>query len=250
MGPSVFSRHPQLRGVAIGVVAGAFLAFSGAFGSISSPLWVRLIYWIPLIVAGGLWSHVCSRVLERFIDISDRPWLEIGLLSLLLSVPVTLMVWITTTLLFWQETPRLSHLWHFFVPVLVVTLPLCAINIFVSRAKPVETHKVEGQAPARFLQRIPPKLRGADLWAVEAEDHYLRLHTERGSDLILMRLSDALEELDGLEGAQTHRSWWVAREAVRDVTRGDGRATLTLPDGVQVPVSRRYARILREAGWW
>ncbi len=40
----------------------------------------------------------------------------------------------------------------------------------------------------------------------------LHFHTDRGSDLILMRLSDALTELKGLEGAQTHRSWWVAAE--------------------------------------
>ena len=65
-----------------------------------------------------------------------------------------------------------------------------------------------------------------------------------------MRLSDALDELEGLEGAQTHRSWWVAREAVRDVTRNDGRAVLTLEGGLTAPVSRRYARALRAAGWY
>ncbi|WP_235559357.1 LytTR family DNA-binding domain-containing protein [Brevundimonas sp. Leaf168] len=85
---------------------------------------------------------------------------------------------------------------------------------------------------------------------MQAEDHYLRIHTDRGSDLILMRLSDAVEELEGLEGAQTHRSWWVAREAVRAVERGDGRATLTLDGGLSAPVSRRYARMLRDAEWW
>ena len=72
-------------------------------------------------------------------------------------------------------------------------------------------------APRRspFLDRLPLRLRGATIRAVQAEDHYLRLHTDRGSDLILMRLSDAVSELEGLEGARTHRSWWVAREAVR-----------------------------------
>jgi DNA-binding LytR/AlgR family response regulator len=94
------------------------------------------------------------------------------------------------------------------------------------------------------------KLRGATIRAVQAEDHYLRIHTDRGSDLILMRLSDALDELEGLEGAQTHRSWWVARDAVRDVARGDGRATLTLDGGIEAPVSRRYAKALRDAGWY
>ena len=47
-----------------------------------------------------------------------------------------------------------------------------------------------------------------------------------------------------------HRSWWVARDAVRDASRGDGRATLTLEGGIVAPVSRRYARALREAGWY
>lgn len=102
----------------------------------------------------------------------------------------------------------------------------------------------------KFLERLPLRLRGADLWAVEAEDHYLRLHTSRGQDLILMRLADAVAELDGLEGAQVHRSWWVARAALTDVKLGDGRATLTLKDGAQVPVSRTYAKALREAGWY
>jgi DNA-binding LytR/AlgR family response regulator len=125
------------------------------------------------------------------------------------------------------------------------------VNVFLSRAQPVQTRAAPvGTAPARFPDRLPMKMRGATIRAVQAEDHYLRIHTDRGSDLILMRLSDALEELEGLEGAQTHRSWWVAREAVRDVSRGDGRATLTLEGGVLAPVSRRYAKALRDAGWY
>jgi DNA-binding LytR/AlgR family response regulator len=46
-----------------------------------------------------------------------------------------------------------------------------------------------------------------------------------------------------------HRSWWVARDAIADARRGDGRATLTLRDGSEVPVSRTYAKILRDLGW-
>ncbi|WP_292050516.1 LytTR family DNA-binding domain-containing protein, partial [Brevundimonas sp. UBA5866] len=198
-------RHPTLRGMVIGVIAGVFLAFSGAFGSGQEPFWIRLIYWVPLIVLGGLWSQLCSPLLRRLIDTDDRPWLEIALLTLMMSVPVTLTVWLTTSILFWHAPPRVSALSHFLLPVLVITGVMSAINVLVSKSATVETHQVAGQAPARFLQRLPAKLRGAELWAVQAEDHYLRLHTERGSDLILMRLSDAIDELDGLEGARTHR---------------------------------------------
>ncbi len=109
---------------------------------------------------------------------------------------------------------------------------------------------VHAKPPApKFLARLPLKLRGGEVWAVEAEDHYLRLHTSKGQDLILMRLADAVAELEGIEGMQVHRSWWVARDAITDARRGDGRATLTLKDGSEVPVSRTYAAQLREKGW-
>ena len=93
-------------------------------------------------------------------------------------------------------------------------------------------------------------MKGAEIYAVSAEDHYLRIHTDRGSDLILMRLGDAVGELEGIEGAQTHRSWWVAKSAVTGAERGDGRAVFTLKNGVQAPVSRTYARVLRREGWY
>ena len=65
-----------------------------------------------------------------------------------------------------------------------------------------------------------------------------------------MRLADALVELEGLEGAQVHRSWWVARDAIEGAMRGNGRATLKLRNGAVAPVSRTYARALRAAGWF
>lgn len=239
------------RGLGVAVGAGALLALTGAFGTLSVPLWVRFAYWAPLILAGAIWGHLCSRVVERRIDPDERPWLTVAALSAAIAGPVVALVWLVTGLVFEGRIYPLARLPGFIGPVVVVTVALSAVNVFMGRATPVQTHAgAGGAAPARFLDRLPPRLRGAALHAVQAEDHYLRLHTDRGSDLILMRLSDAVAELEGLEGAQTHRSWWVAREAVRDVARNDGRAVLTLEGGLVAPVSRRYARALREAGWY
>jgi DNA-binding LytR/AlgR family response regulator len=129
--------------------------------------------------------------------------------------------------------------------VMAISAAMIAINVLAERRGVTSA----GPQPAKFLERLPLKLRGAEVWAVEAEDHYLRLHTSKGQDLVLMRLSDAIAELEGIEGAQVHRSWWVAREAITEAVRGDGRATLTLKDAAEVPVSRTYARLLRERGW-
>lgn len=106
---------------------------------------------------------------------------------------------------------------------------------------------VGGLAP-RFLARIPARL-GRDLLALEMEDHYLRVHTRLGSDLILIRMRDAVAELDGLEGLQVHRSWWVARAAVDRIDRDGKTMKLSLVNGLSVTVARDRQGEVRAAGW-
>ena len=67
--------------------------------------------------------------------------------------------------------------------------------------------------------------------------------------MILMRLYDAIKELEGIEGSQTHRSWWVAKEAVAETIRGDGRINLKLSNGELAPVSRSFQNALKAQNW-
>ena len=245
-------RRTFLRGLVVAVLGGVFLATTGAFGTAGAPYVQRLAYWIIVMVLGGLWGHLCGMAVSRFIDVDERPWLAIVVMTVVITGPLSVIVWAATGLFFHQEFYPFSAVPQLIMPVMVVTAAVTTLNVFLGRAQPIQTHAAPPEAPrpSPFLDRLPPRLRGATIRAVQAEDHYLRIHTDRGSDLILMRLSDAVEELEGLEGARTHRSWWVARDAVRGVERGDGRATLTLDGGLSAPVSRRYARALREASWW
>ncbi|PLR27777.1 hypothetical protein SGCZBJ_05320 [Caulobacter zeae] len=237
------------RGVVVAGLAGLFLAFAGAFGTGDAPLWIRLVYWLVLCWSGAAAGAAVSGIVQNSGLTERRPFVGGAAITLGVALPGTLYVWAMSSLMF-GALPRLENLRQFFLPVLAVTAAITALNFLVAR-KPVETHAAAPEAPPpRFLDRLPARLRGATLYAVEAQDHYLRLHTSRGEDLILMRLSDAIAELEGIEGAQTHRSWWVARAAVVDARRGDGRAVLTLAGGAEAPVSRAYAKALREAGWF
>lgn len=244
----MFSRD-ALRGFAVSAMAGVFLALIGAFGSDEAPIGMRLAYWVGLCVAGAVVGTGVTQLIGREGRADERPWLYGGLTVVGITLPFTIVVWLVSELLF-HGPPRPATLLLYLGPVFIVTVAMTALNFLVQR-RPAETHAAAvGAQPPRFLERLPPKLRGAELYAVEAEDHYLRLHTSRGQDLILMRLSDAVAELEGIEGAQTHRSWWVARAAVEDAQRGDGRATLRLKGEVEAPVSRAYAKALRAAGWF
>lgn len=103
-------------------------------------------------------------------------------------------------------------------------------------------------AELAFLRRIPAKL-GMELLYIEVEDHYLRVHTRLGNDLVLFRLADAVAELDPSVGCRVHRSYWVARRAVVSVERDRHRIRLVLTNGARIPVSRTYLQKLRSAGW-
>lgn len=244
-------RRDMFLSIAVAAAAALLLAVTGAFATGAEPFHERLIYWLMVMAAGSVWGQLSQRLLARSARLDGRPGIHILLLTGLVSVPMCLFVWAATGLYFDGRVGPVADLFRLIVPVVTVTAAVCALVVLLGRATPVQTHASADRAtPVKFFDRLPLRLRGARVIAVEAEDHYLRVHTDRGSDLILMRLSDALGELDGLEGAQTHRSWWVAQDAVRDVSRGDGRATLTLEGGLTAPVSRRYARALREAGFY
>jgi hypothetical protein len=174
-----------------------------------------------------------------------RPSLATGLI---MSPPMSVVVWTISSIADGRPVPA-SALPELLWEVAVICVGTSMLAVRLGRREGEATAQAAPPAPPKFLERLPLKLRGGEVWAVEAEDHYLRLHTSKGQDLILLRLADAVAELDGIEGAQVHRSWWVARDAIVDAKRGDGRAVLTLKDGAEVPVSRTYAGLLRERGW-
>jgi DNA-binding LytR/AlgR family response regulator len=97
---------------------------------------------------------------------------------------------------------------------------------------------------------LPARLTGSRLLALEAQDHYVRLHTDKGCALVLASLEAAIAKAQSVEGERVHRSWWVAKAAVASVQRGGGRAVLSLSSGARAPVSRRYAKRLRATGWY
>jgi len=237
------------RGWLIALAAGLFLAFSGAFGTSEAPVATRLVFWLGLMLAGSLLGMSLAAASERFGLFEQRPVVTALVIALVMTPPTSVVVWWAVSLAFAVPLTWRSYV-SLLPSVLLVAAAMTMLNVLANR-RPRETHAaVEGEGPPRFLERLPLKLRGAELYAVSAEDHYLRLHTSRGSDLILMRLSDAVAELEGIEGARTHRSWWVAKDAVVDAASGDGRAVLKLRNGVEAPVSRTYARALRQARWW
>jgi hypothetical protein len=204
--------------------------------------------WLAEATFGGLCGVAAGRWIVPVAWYRNRLWAAVLLIAGVITVPIIATGLARIALL--EHVPLTWALVGEIAPQVFATSLVMTALAFLLRRHTTQTHAADPQAPPpRFLARLPSRLAGAELYAVEAEDHYLRLHTSQGQDLILMRLTDAIEELEGLEGAQTHRSWWVAKAAVAGAERLDGRAVLTLKDGAEVPVSRGFAKTLRSAGW-
>lgn len=96
-----------------------------------------------------------------------------------------------------------------------------------------------------LLLRLKPVNRGWPLH-LTVSDHYTEVTTTAGRELILLRFADALGELGAVPGLQVHRSHWVADAHVARLVRDNGRMTILLGDGTEVPVSRTHAAAVRQ----
>ena len=243
---------------------GATLTLLGPFGTFAAPLGARALFWLALLVGGyGLFMPAMrgAGVLAQRLALPE-PALWAGACALA-SAPMTAVAWFANGLWGARGRPTADALATLYGEVLVVSGIACTVLWFLTAQRrrvvtdagpapepvpvPVPV-PVPPAAPPRLLARLPAHLRG-DVIALEMEDHYVRAHTATGSALLLMRLGDAVAELDDVPGAAVHRSWWIARAAVTGVARDGRNVRLRLVNGVEAPVARAMVAGLRADGW-
>jgi hypothetical protein len=227
---------------------GVFLGLLGPFGTIERGPAVSLAYWPAVIVGGGVIGIAVDTVIQRR---AASFWLRLVSVSVLMTPPVCVLV---ATVSFFMLGPRANqpHLGSLVWQVFVISFAVMALRQLAWQSRWTERHaEPEAIDPSSsFRQRLSAKRRAAHLLAVEAEDHYLRVHTDAGEELITARFSDALIELASLAGYQTHRSWWVSAGAIEAVRWRRGRGELRLTCGLTVPVSRTHSAVLKREGWF
>lgn len=94
-----------------------------------------------------------------------------------------------------------------------------------------------------LLSRVPYEL-GNDAILLVANEHYVEVHTRKGSSMVLYRLCDAVKEM-GDSGAQIHRSYWVAYDAIQAIEKKGSSLRVILEDGRSLPVSRGYQHVFK-----
>lgn len=248
--------HPLVRKWALraaGVAAaGTFLAVLGPYGTDRLGWPLVWFYWTGLMALGMVvgWTvgPLSGRLFPRAPD-----YVHYAIVAFSISIPGTAAVMAINGALRgqmdWGSGPVIWLL------VFILAAFISAMSWLLDHVRGLHAARTEGGAVpaamgAALTDKLPHRLRSARLISMSSEDHYLRVRTDQGEALILMRLSDAIAACSTLNGAQVHRSWWVARQAVSGARKGDGRGTLVLEDGSEVPVSRSFYPALRDAGWF
>lgn len=234
---------------------GAVLGVIGPFGSFfNDVLIVRVAYWASVFLVCGLAFGLVFRLLAPRAHGAGVPaWAWVPAMALVVAIPLAGVTRAMAAVL-WPAIRQSVGPIEWYGQTVLVSLAYAALyGVLRSRAAPAAAPadalggSLKPGAP-RILHRLPPRL-GQDLLCLSMEDHYVRLHTTCGSALVLMSLSQALEEVGGLEGLQVHRSWWVARKAVEGVVEDGRNLRIRLTGGIEAPVSRASVARLRAAGW-
>lgn len=97
---------------------------------------------------------------------------------------------------------------------------------------------VELSGVTRFVQ-------AAEVHYVEAQGDYARLHTATGSHLVRIPLAALEERWRDVGFVRVHRSHLVALQFIEHLRLDSGRWTVQV-SGVELPVSRRHTRELRD----
>lgn len=222
---------------------GLLLGFLGPFGT--NPAFdrtERYAFWLGVTLTGYLFGFAAWKFLgsARLTIV-----LRVGLAALLSSLPQTFVAFWAMALLQPGRTASVGGLLLLFFAVAVVQLMLITAITLIDQSFPASPLTDEATRPPA----AKAQLADAQLIALEAEDHYVRVHGMAGSRLVLQRLSDAIDDVGSVEGLQVHRGWWVARAAVTGTYVEGGRRWIRLANGLTVPVSRARRREVLAQGW-
>lgn len=260
----VFLNKRKLRNAfVISFAVGIFIGFLAPFGMDEIPMLWSMTYWVIVCLIGYFiympTIFFGNRLLAKILP---ARWCRIALGAFVASILMSFIIPVITWFVFSAEINFAIQFVELFPKVIVIGGVLTFSNLlhdYLKRQKDDlialkninETHealniKNTNQNIEAFMALLPLDKRG-ELICLEMADHYVKVYTDKGHHLLLMRFKDALAKLTKYSGIQTHRSWWVALNAVTAVNKEGRKTSLLLINNIEVPVSRTYADNVKTA---
>lgn len=222
------------------------VAVAGPFGTYEQVgLVERFIGWFSIVGVSVVVGRVVRVVVEeRF---ADSPVWQLEVVSIATIVPIlTAIISLLVPHVLGARSEPAAEPGHIAAYVFIVAASVSTVRRMYFAGQ----HRREASRAAavpRLLRRLPMPLQ-AEIFRLTGRDHHVEIVTANGSTAIRIRFSDAIAEMEPVEGYCTHRSHWVARAAISGVETEGNRTFLRLVNGDRVPVSQTYRPGLEAAG--
>ena len=259
-----YRKDKLIRGLLTTLAMGVFLGYLAPFGTDHLSLVASIGYWVVICTIGYLIYAPCISFGHYWLanKVKQQYW-RVACSSLIASVLLSAVVPFIGWLFF--DSP--IELGTQFIQVLPSTIIIGGLITLISvmqvviaqqkqqliqseniiKQHPNQPSSVNNEQIDAFMALLPLEKRG-ELICLEMSDHYLKVYTDKGHEMLLMRFKDALAQLDQYPGLQTHRSWWVATSAIESLSKNGTKSILHLSNQLQVPVSKTYAEQVKELG--
>lgn len=233
------------RTLVVLLLIGCVLTIVAPFGTSRTLSPVPLaVFWIFIVFVTYTTGLAIDTTMQRRLRHLSLP-VRLASIAVTTGVAIAVVVDAVTGLVFgWPDTlgeASQNALRNFFLGTFV------SLGVQVATRPEASATSLTTPDVPPLLDRLPFGKRGA-LVALSAEDHYVRVRTTKGEELVLMRLSDAIREAAPTAGLRVHRSHWVALDGIASANRKGDRTVLSLTHGDDIPASRSYGPALRDAG--
>lgn len=254
--PGIFSataplqwRHPAV--ILLPLIVAASLATTGAFGTyVSMTLPLRLLHFFGVAIV------ICT-IVFALSEIVQRVWFG-GALPFWAMLAIGVITapaggWIVLEALCLSAPRALSHVTYseLTTQVLLANLVIGSLGWKWFRQSRTQAGACEAQqqrsdSDQALRAKLPVGIRSAAILALSAEDHYVRVRTDRGNALILMNLATAIAALGEEAGVRIHRSHWVSRQLAEGASMRGWRRSVRVNDDTVLPVSRSGRKLLNQ----
>lgn len=234
---------------------------AGPFGTMDLlDLKDRFVFWGVVVTISVVAGYLVRAVVFALILPERRIAQEVLVIALLVALLSPAIWWIA------QSFPAVTgtysaRLVFIALYVFIIALSVIMLRHLIPQLEPGAMRFLAGEngeilpddarpppPQPRLTRRLEPDIAGPIL-RLTSQDHHVEVATTRGKQMLRMRLVDAIDEMDPVEGYCTHRSHWIALAAIDRVEReGSQKSWIVLINGDRVPVSRKYRPELESAG--
>lgn len=246
--PSRWARRDYKRFLVIWLTASAALMVTEPFGTAFLSIQQRLVYWPILIGIALVLSGMIRVLMPSFGANHMLRDVVIGVAFALCFVPI---IWVFTDVILGYAELNGAKMRELFFEITIFSIGVSVVREWIERRLKSRDEVVVKDVfeKPKLYSRFETS-DGAQVVRLAANDHYVDVTLDNGkTERLLMRLRDAVAEIEPIEGFYTHRSHWVSNAFAVKGRRNGGRDFIELTDGSLVPVSRSYKPSLVEAGY-